>query len=98
MAKFETVPVEKLKAVAGLSPEKLKTLEQYKKHLKQLDSKTGGVLTLERGENIKTVRSDLRRAAKAEGYNLTIKTSGNKLSLYLKEEKRKRRGRPRKKK
>lgn len=98
MAKFETVPVEKLQAVAGLSPEKLKTLEQYKKHLKQLDSNTGGVLTLERGENIKTVQSDLRRAAKAEGYNLTIKTSGNKLSFYLKEEKRKRRGRPRKKK
>ncbi len=98
MAKFETVPVEKLKAVAGLSPAKLKALEQYKKHLKKLDSKTGVVLTLGRGEDIKTVRSDLRRAAKAEGYNLTIKTSGNKLAFYLKEEKRRRRGRPRKKK
>jgi hypothetical protein len=97
MAKFETVPVEKLKAVAGLSPDQLKKLEQYKTHLKKLNKNTGGVLTPERGEDIKTVRADLRRAAKALGIELTIKSSGKKLSFYLKEPTRKRRGRPKKK-
>jgi len=96
MAKFQTVPLEQLKATAGLSPQKLKALEKYKGYLQKLDSKTGGVLTCERGEDIRTVRGNLKRAAKLQGIDITIKSSDNTLSFYLKE-KRARRGRPRKK-
>lgn len=69
----------------GIFPEASSETERYKKHIQQLDSKTGGVLTCGKGEDVKTVRVNLRRAAKELGKKLTIKTSGNQLSYYLKE-------------
>ena len=72
-------PASFLHKYYGIVPEASSEIEKYKEYIQRLDSKTSGVLTLEEGEELKTVRADLLRAAKILGCNLNVETSENQL-------------------
>lgn len=94
MAKFETVPVERIKVLGKLTAAESKKIKEYQGYIKKLTPKKGGILTLGRGESVKNARLTLRKAAVLSGKKISIKASGNKLAFYLTKTRSKGRGRP----
>lgn len=88
MPKFESVKMEELKKTIGVSPQRMKKLEQYMRHLSKLSPEMGCKVTCDRGENINTVRNNLKKAAQILGTEITTRRSGNIIVVYLSEGKR----------
>lgn len=94
MAKFETVPVERIKVLGKLTPAEEKKVKAFQGYIAKLTPTTGGVLTLGRGESVKSTRVVLRRAAALSGKKIIISVTGNQLAFYLTKERKKKVGRP----
>jgi hypothetical protein len=88
MPKFETVKMEELKKTLGISPQRMRKLENYMEHISRLSQEVGGKVTCEKGENINTVRNNLKKAAQILGKEITTRRSGNVIAVYLSQGKR----------
>lgn len=96
MPKFETVELEELKKTIGISPQRMRKLHEYLEYISKLTPDMACKVTCDKGENINTVRNNLKKSAEIAGRNITTKRSGNMIAVYLSERKRRGRGRTKK--
>jgi len=88
MPKFEAVKMDELKKTIGISPQRMKKLKEYSEFLSKLTPHNGCKVTCDRGENINTVRNNIKKAAQIAGKNVTTRRSGNVIGVYLAGKKR----------
>ncbi len=97
MPRFETVEMEELKKTIGVSPQRMKKLEEYMVYISRLSPDVGCKVICDKGENINTIRNNLKKAALIAGKNISTRRSGNVIAVYLAQGKRRGRKRGRKK-
>jgi len=93
MPRFETVEMEELKRTIGISPKRMRKLEEYMKQLSKLSPDVGCKVACDRGENINTVRNNLKKAAQILGKEITARCSGSVITIYLSHGRRRRKSR-----
>jgi hypothetical protein len=87
--KIEKIPVEQIK----FGPERLARIEEFKKHLKDLDKNIALNITLEKAEKGRQVGADLRAAAEAVGKKVKVQKTKDGYGVYVVETRGRRRKR-----